>query len=686
MLKRTETRQHYKMYKQGKHWLFASITTGILAVGLGSVTAQADDQPATNQPAVTTAAGKMENEESTVTLTPPATTDVAAAVADQDLTSPVASDPAVEQPAINESVNKNGEATPTPTSTSSTTAGATAETVTPLPAPTDTELGATPKIKAVKLVQAELTRLNQADPTIDDWMPNERLQEVVLAALRKQNPGQAWANAQAITQADMLLLTSIYADGRNGMGTYIDGETEYSLEGLQYATNLTSLTLINSFNYAPGAYYGDIVDVSPLKNLQKLTKVDLQHNRIEDATDLANLENVTSMLVNYNHIRDLSPFGKRDYQEYGDSSQVIYLDPIVINDATREGHLKVQCIRRDGTVVQLEWSERVLVPVFFYNTFTYMFHYSAGDAVSDGEGGLYYSNIADQKPGLTTYPNVTVKPLKDYYFLTGKYASANPSGTQDFAVIQPYTIAATAESVTVHYQDEQGQQIAPDTVLPAGVVGEDYSTEPLKITGYTLVKTPDNATGQYGADPIEVTYVYRKDTGTVTPPVVTPTEESTVTVHHQLANGTAIAADQILKGKVGSAYQSQPVQIAGYKLVTTPSNASGVFGDTDTEVTYVYEKVETGGGGDLITDGDGDDNDGDSGTGGQPGEITTTAPAGDTGKPTTLTNGNAGDQGVAATTLPQTDEKQVSSWWGIGGLILVLTGSWWLRRRNSRRE
>lgn len=683
MLKRTETHQHFKMYKQGKHWLFASITTGILAVGFGGVTAQADDQLTTDQSVVTTSAEETKNEESTVTLMPPATADVDNnVVVDQDLTPPVTADPAPEREAANESVHKSSDTKPTPT----TTAVATEETVTPLPAPTDTELGATPKIKAVKLVHAELTRLSKADQTIDDWMPNQRLQEVVLAALRKQNPGQSWANAQAITQADMLLLTSIYADGRNGMGTYIDGETEYSLEGLQYATNLTSLTLTNSFNYAPGAYYGDIVDVSPLKNLQKLTKVDLQHNRIEDATDLANLENVTTMLVNYNHIRDLSPFGKRDYKEYGDSSQVIYLDPIVINDATREGHLKVQCIRRDGTVVQLEWSERVLVPVFFYNSFTYMFHYSAGEAVSDGEGGLYYSHIPDQKPGLTTYPNVTVKPLKDYYFLTGKYSSVNPSGTQDFAVIQPYTIAAAAESVTVHYQDEQGKQVAPDTVLPAGAVGEDYSTEPLKISGYTLVKTPDNATGQYGTDPIEVTYVYRKDAGTVTPPVVTPTEKTTVTVHHQLADGTAIAANQVLKGQVGSAYQSQPVQIAGYKLVKTPSNASGVFGEVDTEVTYVYEKVETGGGGDLITDGGGDDNDGDSGTGGQPGGITTTAPSDDNGS-TPLSTGNAGDQGVAATTLPQTDEEQVSGWWGIGGLILVLTGSWWLRRRRtSRRE
>jgi len=95
--------------------------------------------------------------------------------------------------------------------------------------------------------------------------------------------------------------------------------------------------------------------------------------------------------------------------------------------------------------------------------------------------------------------------------------------------------------------------------------------------------------------------VYTKNAGTVTPPVVTPDQTITVTVHYQTADGTPVAPDEVVTGKAGDTYTTSPAANVpdGYKLVTTPANASGTLGDSDFSVTYVYEK--TGGDADKVT-------------------------------------------------------------------------------------
>ncbi|WP_341778384.1 hypothetical protein [Levilactobacillus sp. HBUAS70063] len=79
--------------------------------------------------------------------------------------------------------------------------------------------------------------------TIDQWMPNKRLQQAVLRNLNELSSGRQWKKVADISKDDMLLLTSF-----SNNDTYIDGETEYSLKGLEYATNLTEIRLNNGVN------------------------------------------------------------------------------------------------------------------------------------------------------------------------------------------------------------------------------------------------------------------------------------------------------------------------------------------------------------------------------------------------------------------------------------------------------
>jgi len=70
------------------------------------------------------------------------------------------------------------------------------------------------------------------------------------------------------TPTDMLALTSLNGD-RSGI---------IELSGIEYATNLTSLSL----------RWNNIVDVSPLAGLINLTSLSLHSNQISDISALAN--------------------------------------------------------------------------------------------------------------------------------------------------------------------------------------------------------------------------------------------------------------------------------------------------------------------------------------------------------------------------------------------------------------
>ena len=67
-----------------------------------------------------------------------------------------------------------------------------------------------------------------------------------------------------------------------------------------------------------------------------------------------------------------------------------------------------------------------------------------------------------------------------------------------------------AADVTVHYEDENGNQIAPNVIL-SGNVGDGYQTETKAISGYTLKTRPNNATGFFTSQPQDVVYVYTKN-------------------------------------------------------------------------------------------------------------------------------------------------------------------------------
>ena len=156
-------------------------------------------------------------------------------------------------------------------------------------------------------------------------------------------------------------------------------------------------------------------------------------------------------------------------------------------------------------------------------------------------------------------------------------ANYNGETDSDTYVWQPNLIDAAP--VTVKYQNSEGEQLSEPTVL-SGKVGMAYESKPKEITGWNVVKIPNNAFGVFTEEAQEVVYVYERS------------DAAPVTVKYQDTEGNQLAEPTILSGKVGLPYTSEAKEIPGWYVVGTPDNASGTFSEAAQEVVYIYERSD----------------------------------------------------------------------------------------------
>ncbi|MFC6206573.1 KxYKxGKxW signal peptide domain-containing protein [Levilactobacillus tongjiangensis] len=248
MFKGNNQSRHYKMYKNGRAWVFASIVTAGIAVTFGGTQASADTT-ADNDQSTTAAQPDPSAPETTATTTklrPTASQSTEPTIDQQE--SKLKETPAI-QPA------STSAATPTPVAKSSEIAVHTPKTSEQTPNPDNIT---TPPLAKNLQISRPTSRMAQlpaysapkvavpkAAPataeTIDQWMPNKKLQSLVAAALGK--------NAAALTKDDLLKLTKLEVGHMNiATTTSNDGIHPYSLQGLEFATNLTYLDLSWSTN------------------------------------------------------------------------------------------------------------------------------------------------------------------------------------------------------------------------------------------------------------------------------------------------------------------------------------------------------------------------------------------------------------------------------------------------------
>ncbi|MHC5268193.1 MucBP domain-containing protein [Enterococcus sp. LJL98] len=140
------------------------------------------------------------------------------------------------------------------------------------------------------------------------------------------------------------------------------------------------------------------------------------------------------------------------------------------------------------------------------------------------------------------------------------------------------------EAITVRYEDESGQSLAPAEKL-TGNVGETYETKQKNIEGYTFQSVQGPVSGTFTSKAQTVTYIYTK--------MVEAGEA--ITVRYEDGSGQSLAPAEKLTGNVGEPYETKQKNIEGYTFQSVQGPVSGTFTSKAQTVTYIYTKmVEAG--------------------------------------------------------------------------------------------
>lgn len=139
-----------------------------------------------------------------------------------------------------------------------------------------------------------------------------------------------------------------------------------------------------------------------------------------------------------------------------------------------------------------------------------------------------------------------------------------------------------AKVIVHHYEEGTTIKIAEDETIN-GKVSKDYTTKEADVYGYTLVNTPENASGMFTDEVTEVIYYYKKDMGKVITKYVDE-------------DGKVLLEETTTNGQVGTDYQTSPTTITDYELINTIGEVKGKYTKEDIVVTYVYQFVMGEGG------------------------------------------------------------------------------------------
>ncbi|MBC2189928.1 MucBP domain-containing protein [Listeria booriae] len=436
---------------------------------------------------------------------------------------------------------------------------------------------------------------------VQDWMPDAKLRQSVQLAL-------GLADENEITKESMQQLTTLENINAN------------SLTGLEYAVNLRSVDIgfYTDFEGKPAVYKSTITDFSPLYGLHNLRGIGLSgdfssallgelFSHVSTITGIYMYNNAVLQDLNWmagipsNHTIALTLQGGGFY---GDEVQVTdfsgldnrSLSGIVIYSSTikkiptstfnpehsvRLFHGQVSDYSRLGNMKLVDISAQDIrhVPAKIVGD-----RVVAKNPIRLPEGfpamarknfGLYFLSY-DTATQEMSIDMETFALAHDNYLKTSYGYTYNRDG-KIFNAGGTIIMDVEAPPVTVQYLDTEGTSIRDDSVL-IGLYTDPYTSAAATIPGYTLKTSPANATGTYSEKAQTVTYVYEK---IATRPV---------TVQYVDESGVSIAPTEVLTGDYGKAYTSEAQHIAGYVLIKTPTNATGVFTDQAQTVTYVYHK------------------------------------------------------------------------------------------------
>nr|WP_269669196.1 MucBP domain-containing protein [Listeria monocytogenes] len=203
--------------------------------------------------------------------------------------------------------------------------------------------------------------------------------------------------------------------------------------------------------------------------------------------------------------------------------------------------------------------------------------YTLTSTYKDAQGKELKTPVVDSKTYHTKDNYSTSAATIPGYTLVA--APANQTGTFNTSnVTVNYVYKANEYTLTSTFKNVQGTELKPAIVKKGFIIKDGYATSGVTIPGYTLVATPSNKKGTFGASNVTVNYVYKANGYAL----ITTYKDTQGKDLKPLAIDTKTY-------NINDPYTATALNIPGYTLTTTPANEKGVFGASDETVNYVYK-------------------------------------------------------------------------------------------------
>lgn len=389
-----------------------------------------------------------------------------------------------------------------------------------------------------------------------------------------------------------------------------------SLEGLQYATELRMIYTTPDFNASENwgiTSIGKLSDLEALRSLTKFKAIDAEMDSIYDISPLSDkslVNNITEVIngvqliystqLQQNHIIDASPLKlsipTSESNTYQFGNQIYIAPEITINPNTTSNYMQSKYIKGvDGANV----------PVKYYPVAS-----TDPDSWMNNRGlGIDYKSTADEDSATTTTTKVAWTNLKKNYdstnnlgYMTVMWNKTLPNQTSysyQGWYIQPYRLDDNYHdktTITVHYQDKNGNQIKPDDEQ-SGALHDSYSApshDNIKFNNheYRWIKTEGTIPSQFTDSNQEFTYVYGQLAKPVTVHYVDAATQQTIAPDKTFP----LKTDKNYPGIVDDPYdvsKDYKININGYTYKDVKAGSdpvTGTLGETGKTVTYEYTK------------------------------------------------------------------------------------------------
>ncbi|EAE7734758.1 LPXTG cell wall anchor domain-containing protein [Listeria monocytogenes] len=404
---------------------------------------------------------------------------------------------------------------------------------------------------------------------------------------------------EELTEADLETISTADISYMYGFSGYPVTGLVRDLTGLEKAVNMTNLYFSNQT---------EITNLNQIKNLPKLKKIVGISTGLNDIKALGEMPALEEVELGGDYITDFTPLLEQENLKSFSYNSYAWLDPSYhqINNEEFTKFANLKSLEN----LDLTW-----------NNITDLAALTANDHITNLNLSFNkFTNVA---------PIATMKKLKVLYLNNNNLTSidslhtlrglsiayADNNNITDLSKLKDFF-----ESMNV-VGDYKGLQVNSQTItLPTINIKEGataISNNPtLDIDGKEMpissisdggTVSADNKTVSFSNLPIGTKTVTYNATFTATsakgvplsyslkvsqPITVSEKTDSSVNVFYKDENGNELATSETISGKSGENYQTTEKTITNYKLKEIEGQASGQFGDSDTTVTYVYEKAD----------------------------------------------------------------------------------------------